>query len=250
MESIVMRTLVPISTGAVLALSCFANADVIQIAPSKDNTLFFDAAGSVSNGAGSGFFAGANSAGSVRRGVLAFDIAAAIPAGSVITAATLTLHNGGAQATNVPIELHRLLANWGEGTSNSGASGGSGAPSTPGDATWIHTFYPSSFWATPGGDFAAASSASQSVGGAGSYSWSSATMAADIQSWLASPAANFGWIVMGGESILSSAKRFDSRESTTVSFRPVLEVTYTVPSPGVASCLVAGLILARRRRNR
>ncbi len=241
----------PIFAAGVLALSCSATADLIQIGAARDNTLFFDAAGAVSNGVGSGFFTGANSAGAVRRGVIAFDIAAAIPAGSLITGATLILHNGGAQSAPIAMDLQRLLANWGEGTSNSGASGGSGAPSTPGDATWIHTFYPGAFWANPGGDFAPAVSASQFVAGAGSYSWSSAAMVADIQSWLTAPATNFGWIVRGGEATLSSAKRFDSRESTTASFRPVLEVTYTVPAPGAVSCLGVGLLaLACRRRQR
>jgi outer membrane biosynthesis protein TonB len=42
----------------------------VTLSPSKDNTLYEDAAGSLSNGAGQHFFSGNTSAGSVRRGSL------------------------------------------------------------------------------------------------------------------------------------------------------------------------------------
>jgi len=71
-----------------------AIANIINITPSKDNTLYeYDAAeGDHSNGAGLHFFAGENAMGELRRGVLAFNVAAVIPAGSTITAVTLTLN--------------------------------------------------------------------------------------------------------------------------------------------------------------
>jgi hypothetical protein len=178
--------------------------------------------------------------------VIAFDVAAAIPAGSTITDATLTLHMSSSQTLPVSIEMHRLLANWGEGTSNS--STGTGAPSTPGDATWIHTFFPSSFWAAAGGDFAPATSAAQTVSGIGFYTWSSPALVSDVQAFLAAPGSNFGWLLLGGEGVSQSAKRFDSRENTTVSFRPALEITYTVPAPPVTAVLGFGLAVAGRRR--
>ena len=64
-----------------IALGCnIANsvsAAIINIIPSKDNTLYeYDPAeGDHSNGAGFHFFAGENAMGELRRGVLAFDIA-------------------------------------------------------------------------------------------------------------------------------------------------------------------------------
>ena len=68
-----------------------ASANIINITPSKDNTLYQynPAEGDLSNGAGFHFFAGENAMGEVRRGVLAFDVAGMIPAGSTITAVTL-----------------------------------------------------------------------------------------------------------------------------------------------------------------
>ena len=62
-----------------IALGCnIANsvsAAIINIIPSKDNTLYeYDPAeGDHSNGAGFHFFAGENGMGELRRGVLAFD---------------------------------------------------------------------------------------------------------------------------------------------------------------------------------
>ena len=58
-------------------------------------------------------------------------------------------------------------------------------------------------------------SASQSVGDIGDYTWSSAQMIADVQSWLDNPAINFGWLVLGDESTSTTTKRFDTRESAS-----------------------------------
>jgi len=85
-----------------------------------------------------------------------------------------------------------------------------------------------------GGDFSSTVSASQSVGAIGEYAWSSAQMVADVQSWLDNPANNFGWLVLGDESESATAKRFDTRESTSP---PVLSIEYSVaplprPTPG------------------
>ncbi|MHC4093483.1 MAG: hypothetical protein ACYSVY_24955, partial [Planctomycetota bacterium] len=79
-------------------------------------------------------------------------------------AATIRVENGRAAPAAQIHSLHRVLADWGEGESS--GSGGTGAPTEPGDATWIHRFYPDVFWASPGGDFEAAVSSSQSIGGA------------------------------------------------------------------------------------
>ena len=104
-----------------------------------------------------------------------------------------------------------------------------GAPSTPGDATWIHTFFDTGAWTNPGGDFAAAPSAVLSVGAVGFFTWSSAQMVADVQAWLDDPSTNFGWMVRGAEG-LASTRRFDSRENPTAAFRPRLTVRFQ-PAP-------------------
>jgi hypothetical protein len=148
-----------------------ASGAIINIMPSKDNTLYeYDPAeGDHSNGAGFHFFAGENGMGELRRGVVAFDVAGAIPPGSTITAVSLTMNMSMTPAGAVTVELHRLLADWGEGTSHAPMGEGDGAPATTNDATWRHRFFDSVFWTTQGGDFSPTVSASQSVAGVGQY---------------------------------------------------------------------------------
>src|SRR6476661_1978833 len=205
-----------------------ANAGTINIMPSKDNTLYeYDPAeGDHSNGAGFHLFAGENGQGELRRGVLAFDIAGTIPPGSTITAVGLSMNMSMTPAGTLTVELHKLLADWGEGTSHAPMGEGDGAPATPNDATWRHRFFDSVFWTTQGGDFSATVSASQSVGPVGQYTWSSAQMVTDVQSWVNNPASNFGWLVLGGETAIAMAKRFDSRESASP---PMLTIEFRVP---------------------
>ena len=215
--------------GALAGSLARAGAGTVNINPSKDNTLYeYDPLdGDKSNALGLHFFAGETGMKELRRGVLAFDIAGNIPPGSTITAVSLSLNMSRAPTTNVyAMELHKLLADWGEGTSIASGEEGDGAPATPNDPTWRHRFFDTIFWNTQGGDFSPTASASQMVGGIGQYSWSSAQMVADVQGWLDQPASNFGWLMLGDESIFLTAKRFDTRESANP---PVLAITY-VPS--------------------
>jgi hypothetical protein len=208
------------------------SAAIINLTPSKDNTLYeYDPAdGDRSNGAGFHFFAGETAMGELRRGVLAFDIAGHIPAGSTILAVTLSMNmSRTALDTARTVELHKLLADWGEGTSHAPGEEGDGAPATPNDATWRHRFFDTIFWTNQGGDFSATVSASQSVGPIGQYAWTSAQMVADVQSWLDNPGTNFGWLVLGDESTIATAKRFDSRGSASP---PMLTIQY-IPGPRV-----------------
>ena len=202
-----------------------ATAAIININPNKDNTLYeYDPAeGDHSNGAGFHFFAGENAMGELRRGVLAFDVAGAIPPGSTIVTVGLTMNMSMTPAGALTVELHKLLADWGEGTSHAPMGEGDGAPATPNDATWRHRFFDTIFWTNEGGDFSATVSASQSIGGIGQYTWTSAQMVADVQSWLDDPASNFGWLVLGDESAAATAKRFDTRESASP---PMLTIQY------------------------
>src|SRR3954447_12316738 len=205
----------------------------VDLNPSKDNTLYeYDPnLGDLSNALGDHFFAGktGQGTGSLRRGLLAFNVAGSIPSGSTITSASLTLNMSKTISGTVTVELHKLLADWGEGTSQASGEEGLGAPATPNDATWRHRFYDNIFWTTQGGDFSATVSASQSVNGLGPYVWSSAQMVQNVQSWLDNPASNFGWLVLGDESTSISSKRFDTRESASP---PVLTIQYT-PGPRV-----------------
>src|SRR5881628_2341550 len=179
------KTLLKAALVAAIGYGCtaLASANIINVMPSKDNTLYeYDPAeGDHSNGAGFHFFAGETAMGELRRGVLAFDIAGSIPPGSTITAVSLNLNMSRTLLeTARTVELHKLLADWGEGTSHAPGEEGDGAPATTNDATWRHRFFDTIFWAMQGGDFSATVSASQSVGPVGQYMWSSAQMVADV----------------------------------------------------------------------
>jgi hypothetical protein len=203
----------------------------ITLGASKDNTLYQSTEGNISNGAGSYFIAGETNGSAVRRGVIAFDIADNIPAGSTINSATLSLHmsqtNSGAQT----VALKRLSADWGEGTSNADSNPGQGTTATTNDATWVYRFYSTSSWTNTGGDFVSTVSASTSVGSVNTYTWGSTSqMVTDVQGWLDSPSNNFGWIVLGNETSTGSAKRFDSSKNSTTANRPALTIDYTSTS--------------------
>ncbi|MFN0134033.1 MAG: DNRLRE domain-containing protein [Phycisphaerales bacterium] len=217
----------------VLASCSAASADDVTIEPNKDNTLYESVAGALSNGQGPTIFAGkTNFSNLIRRALIRFDVAGAIPAGSTITAVELSMTCSQSISGAVPVSLHRVSQDWGEGASNANIPGGGGAVAEPGDATWLHTFWSTATWTNQGGDFAAMASATTLVGdNPARYSWlSTAGMVADVQAWLDAPAGNFGWIVIGDESTTATAKRFESRESLVASDRPLLKITFTPPA--------------------
>ncbi len=242
-----MHTGMKVVAAGVLAWPVSAWADSAQIQAQKDNTLYESPTGSLSNGSGPGMFCGRNAlAGLIRRALIRFDVAGAIPAGSTVNSVTLSLNCAMSLVGDVPVSLHGVLADWGEGASMSIAmGGGGGAPAEPGDATWLHTFYSAQTWTTPGGDFDPTPSATRVVGGVGPYTWgSTAEMVADVQSWLDTPATNYGWMVRGDESTTTTARRFDTREQLIVEQRPVLTVDFTPPACYPDCNGVGGLTIA------
>jgi hypothetical protein len=208
----------------------------------KDNTLIEDPGGALSNGAGPVFFVGRTKQpeNSIRRGLMAFDVAGELPAGATVTGVELTLHvTRAADGADQPVTLHRVLKDWGEGTSSTDR--GRGAPATPGDATWIHAVFDTANWANPGGDFVEEASAVQTVGLPGSYTWSSSSenrLIADVQGWLGDPAGNFGWLVKGNEQTGATAKAIGSREAVDASLRPTLAITFTPAHAASASGVI------------
>ena len=206
-----------------------SRATTVTLDAVEDNTIFSETFAQLSNGQGPFLYSGRNANDNLRRALLSFDLSA-IPAGSTITSATLTLAMDRTPTNDAfDFSLHRLLENWGEGASNAGTPGGNGAPAQAGDATWTFAIFPGTAWSTPGGTFAATASATTSVGIIGSYQWTSPQMIADVQNWLNNPATNFGWLLKDDESAFP-AKRFISAEGTAGS-RPALVVTYeTAPA--------------------
>ena len=206
-------------------------SDVVILDASKDNTLYENINGNISNGAGDYFFTGRTAIGEIRRGLIAFDIAGAVPKGATINSVSLDLYMSmtivGPQATS----LHRTFIDWGEGASDAPGGEGAGAPAQPGDATWLHTFFNTDFWTAVGGDFDPTASATNMVGGIGFYNWNSTQMISDVQMWLDDPGSDFGWTIVGNEDTFPTAKKFDSRTSPLLKQRPVLTIDYTVADP-------------------
>ena len=142
----------------IIVITCFLISSVpaqttVTIAAAADNTIYQTPNGN-SNALGQNIFSGNNGGGSPRRGLIKFDVAAVVPAGATITSVTLTLNCNNSRAIADNVSLHKLSSNWGEGTSNAGATGdGGGVAATSNDATWLTNFFPGSFWITPGGEF-------------------------------------------------------------------------------------------------
>jgi hypothetical protein len=187
---------------------------------------------------------GGTGTGQPRRGLFQFDIAGNIPAGSTIDAVTLTLVNpSGTAMTGVAFDLFRAKAAWGEGTK----TGTQGLPATIGEATWNNRLHSTTPWAAAGGlagsDYAAGASASTTLSGLGTYTWSGPGLKADVQAWLDNAAPNNGWFFISqAEGISGSARRFSSREDTTGT--PSLRVDYTapVPEPATLAMLLGGAL--------
>ena len=200
----------------------------LSIIASKDNTLYESVDGLSSNGSGDFLFVGKTNEGSIRRALIAFDIARSIPAGSQITGAVLEMMMTKTIAGDSGISLHALLADWGEGASDASANEGSGTDAAEGDATWRHTRFDSSFWNNSGGDFSAQPSGETIVGGVGAYTWESTDqMVIDVQRWLDNPSENFGWILLGDETRSTTAKRFASTQISVTASRPILRLEFT-----------------------
>lgn len=211
------------------------------LTPNRDNTLYETSlAGVRSNGKGPFLYAGKTGSSAdekLRRALVRFDLAS-VPADAVITGAAFSLKLTLQVGEGFPMKLHKVTADWGEGNSNAGSPGGAGTTPQTNDATWHHRFFSSTspvLWSTPGGDFTASPSATILVGNSLTQpvqTWSGAGVLADVESWRATPAANFGWIVIGEEVEAFSAQRFGSRENSTANDRPKLALTYaSAPAP-------------------
>lgn len=203
----------------------------------KDNTIYEDGVGGVneSNGQGDYLFAGRTGFAQVVRSLIMFDLTQ-IPTNAIVTSAQLTLTESTPKSDpQGVVNVHRVLADWGEGASDAISGEGGGAPAEPGDATWTHRFFDTDSWAVAGGDFDPTISASATVppGGESTVVWSSALLAADVQAWVANPAQNFGWMLRRqGEFVDTVALRFDSKDNAMSNHTPTLQLEYSLALPG------------------
>jgi len=173
-----------------------------------------------------------------RRGLIRFDLGS-LPAGATVQSATVTVSvvrtpiGGGVDSG---FGLHRAFTSWGEGS----RPGNNGQAAGAGEATWANAMHPGTSWAVPGGlagtDYEFVASATAAVSGISSYTWSSGTLAADLQSWVDTPGSNDGWFLISqAEGVELTARQFGSRESGNGA---LLEITYAAPgsSDPVITC--------------
>ena len=233
--------------GNTIALSAVADSTLNQHSPNNNM------------GAHTRILAGESGQPDARRGLLRFDVAGngaiPIPAGSLITSASLSLNVLSAPQVGSTFDLFRSLVAWNEGS----GTGNLGSAANAGESTWNARLYASTnptLWGAAGGlagtDYASASSGATAVGtSAGTYSWTGSGLVADVQSWLDSPASNFGWFLISeAESTAFTAAQIGSREAGAGQ-TPTLTIQFTpVPEPPTFALLTGGLLglfLLRRR---
>lgn len=226
---------------ALLPLESSTAQQEVVLTPSKDNTLYQDTDGAISNGAGSFLFFGATNQGALRRALMMFDVAGSLPAGAQVQSATLQITVTKTIAPSSSVTVHRVQQDWGEGTSDASGNEGAGTASTANDATWKHTFFDGQVWDALGGDFDSGALTSTQAGSGGAVDFPSTDdLVALVQSWLDTPAENFGVILIGNENSSPTTKRIGSREGAQ-SDRPQLTVSYSMPTAAEGSELPAFL---------
>ncbi len=210
------------------------NPAPITLTAVKDNAMFTETGGGgveLSNGTGD-LFTGTSTVGDVRRSLLSFDFSA-VPTGTRIGSAILQLRLTNAETPSGGLRntfVNRVLQPWGEAGSFSSTGG---AAALTGDATWVSRFYSLSspqLWDNEGGDFSTALSSSLGIRSElGFYAFQGPQMVSDVQTWLSSPADNHGWLLRSEEGLISSTKRFSSRENADADSRPKLTLIHATP---------------------
>jgi autotransporter-associated beta strand protein len=199
---------------ALAALSVTASADTVTVPlrPVADSRIF-DADWGRDNNDGNGGDIGVYQARD--RSLLRFDLSA-LPTGSTLSAASLTLTVSGTFGGNPggeSMNIHRLTQSW-----------------TEGGVTWNH-YDGTNTWASAGGDYDASvratSTANPGVGG--SIAWDVTGLA---QEWASNTHPNHGLIVINSGS--TNGLHFASKENGNGSYRPYLTATITTPTSAPA----------------
>jgi hypothetical protein len=138
-----------------------------------------------------------------------------IPIGSTITSATLTLRVGSGtndQCAN-PVNYHRLLHAW--------------------VVTDVWSVYGLPPWNATAGIQADGVEAQATAEATATMSTASTaypvSVTGSVQAWALDPSTNFGWAILPTN---TDGLRLESSESATVSYRPLLSVTYVPPLAG------------------
>jgi hypothetical protein len=127
-------------------------ATLVRLEPDRDLVLHSDFPVKA-NAKGSYLFIGMTKRRDLRRTLLAFDVAASVPAGATIASARLVLYLSRVAALGEPLEarVHRATTAREEGPAKPiRPNEGSGAPVNEGDVTWDYIIYETVEWDVPG----------------------------------------------------------------------------------------------------
>jgi hypothetical protein len=190
-------------------------AATITLTPSQDT--FLGGESTTAYGANSSLFLGFGAR--EWRPLLQFDVTA-IPAGALITSATLRLHNwddGASTAGPLSVQAHRVTEPWTATWANKGANwydrmkqGGGALP-----------------WATPGGTFAAGWSASASFDSTLAPQWVEWNLSPLVQEWVDGISPNQGVLLVPDAG--SAWANLRSSDFSDTVFHPQLVIEYTEP---------------------
>ncbi len=196
----------------------------LDLDPVEDGTLYEDFFGDLANGAGGQAFVGDNASNEIRRAVLRFDFSMA-PPGQRVSKATLEFsvdRMSPSGPSSRPMGIHRLHTPWTTGDSDAGDPGGGGEQPEFGDATWIHSSYPGSFWGTLGGDFDPVMTTGVTINSMTRYSISNVDLRDDVQNWIDNPGQNHGWLFKMNDEGSNSVVRIGTSENMDFALRPKL----------------------------
>ncbi|WP_223789392.1 DNRLRE domain-containing protein [Marinicella meishanensis] len=213
-------------------LTSTSQATMRTLLPSKDNTIFETTTEPLSNGAGQFLFAGRTNQleNSARRAVLQFDLSF-LPPGTTVNDVTFEVTATRTITPSSTLNLHAMLADWGEAGSDASGEEGAGTMAEPGDVTWTNAFHEGAAWSSAGGDFDPLVLASEPITGLETLNFNSVAFTALVQSWIDTPANNFGVIIIGDEFSAPSAYQLASRENSDN--QPRLIIDYDLPPTSV-----------------
>ena len=194
----------------------------------------------------------------LRDAVVRFDLPA-LPSGSVITSASLTLYYWDddyiASGDWMDITIFPLKKSWTEGTGD-----GQGGTDRSG-VSWVyrHAYPNTDTWSNAGAkstthDRDTAYGVTQRLGSNPGYAvavtWSGNNVKDVVSQWYAGSRLNYGWVVDFTDSNEDGqGVHFRSSEYPSDLIRPKLDFTYIIPEPATLGLLLlGGLALLRRRR--
>jgi hypothetical protein len=224
------KWLLPAALAGALMLTSTAAAQVIQqtnLAAVAD-TVLYEITPTNNLGTVTNLPVGVHNGTKRSRYLVRFAPEAALPPDAEIVSVEFKLQVTTANATPVDYAIHRMLAAWTEGDK----TGNNGSGATSGETTWLARAHPDVLWNSPGGapglEYRDIPSAIQAFSGANTnVTISGPAAAADVQRWLAEPAANHGWMLRAvDETVSQTVRRINSREAAVNV--PLLLIRYRV----------------------